>query len=89
MEKMQITYNKLYSIYQKYRKKYKGNPDSKQMFCMWSTSNPPDKIEDTKQIFEIEDTFDISIDDDTCYMLYDMDLDEATFKIEEMINQQC
>jgi len=31
----------------------------------------------------------ISIDDDTCYMLYDMDLDEATFKIEEMINQQC
>ena len=87
MDDQQI-YDKLHRIYQKYRKKYKGNPDSKQMCCVWSTSNPPDEIENSRQILEIEKTFDISIDDDACYLLYDMDLDEAASKIEEMINQQ-
>ena len=31
----------------------------------------------------------ISIDDNTYYILYNINLDEAKFKIEEMINQQC
>jgi hypothetical protein len=88
MAEQQIFHDKLYKIYQKYRKKYKGNPDSKQVCCMWSTTNPPDDIEDSRQILEIEKTFDISIEDEDCYLLYDMDLDEAALKIAEMIKQQ-
>ncbi len=54
MAEQQIVYDKLHRIYQKYRKKYKGNPDSKQICCMWSISSPPDQIEDSIQILEIE-----------------------------------
>lgn len=82
-------YDNLHKIYQKHRKKHKSNPDSKQMCCMWSTQNPPDVIEDTDQIYDIEEVFNISIDDNDCYLIYDMYLDEATLKITEIIKQQC
>jgi hypothetical protein len=89
MEGNQKVYDKLHKLYQKYRKKYKNNSDSKQMCCMWSTTISPDEIHDSKQILDIEKTFDISIGDDACYLLYDMDLDEAARKIEEIIKNQC
>lgn len=83
------TYTKLYKIYKKYQKKYKHNPDSHQMCCMWSTVNPPDTIEDTKPIYEIEKTFEINLDEDEALVLYDMDLDEAAQRIIEIKRGKC
>ena len=84
-----IIYNKLHNIYQKHRKKFKSNPDSKQMCCMWSTSNPPDIIEDTKPFYDIEDAFNITVNGDDCMELYDMELEEAVIKIDDIIKQKC
>ena len=55
---------------------------------MWSILDPPDIIEDTPPFNDIESAFNISIDDDDCLELYDMNLDEATDKIAIMIQNQ-
>ena len=54
------------------------------MCCMWSTVNPPDTIEDTKQIHDIEKAFDIYLDEMEAVELYDMNLDVAAKRIFEM-----
>lgn len=78
------TYEILHKIYNKYRRKYKGNSDSKQMCCMWSTYDPPDIIEGTSPFCDIENAFDICIDEDDALDLYDMNLDEAVKRIIEI-----
>lgn len=55
------------------------------MCCMWSVNNPPDIIEGTPPFLDIEKAFNISINEDECLELYDMELDEATEKISKMI----
>lgn len=80
-------YAKLYQIYKKYQKKYRHNPDSHQMCCMWSTVNPPHILETTKQIHDIEKAFDIHLDEMQAIELYDMKLDEAARRILEMMLQ--
>lgn len=77
-------YKTLLTIYDKHRRKYRGNPDSKQMCCMWSTNNPPDTIIDTQPIYDIEDAFNIKIDEDEAMEIYDMVLDEAVKRIMSM-----
>ena len=79
-----IAYQTLHAIYDKNRQKYRGNPDSKQTCCMWSTNNPPDSLSDTQPIFDIEAAFNIEIDEDEAMEIYDMVLDEAIQKIMEM-----
>lgn len=74
----------LTDIYNRHRRKYKNHPDSKQMCLMWSTNNPPDTIMDTKPIYDIEDAFNIDLDEAMAMELYDMHLDEAAKKIVEM-----
>lgn len=56
---------------------------------MWSTSSPPDTLENTSQIRDIEKAFDIFIDEDSAVELYDMDLDEAARKIMEIQEGKC
>ena len=73
------------TIYQKHRKKHRGNPDSKQMCCMWSTNDPPDVLEDTKPMLDLMEAFDIRIDEDAAIELYDMTLDQAATRIVELI----
>jgi hypothetical protein len=80
-------YEKLFQIFVKYKKRYKNPPRSTQMACMWSIQNPPDIIEDTPPFHEIENAFNIKIDEDDCLELYDMDLSEAVDKIAKMITQ--
>ena len=75
--------------FMKYKKRYKNPPKSKQMACMWSTINPPDIIEDTPPFHDIEEAFDISISEDDCFELYDMELDEAAEKIENILKTKC
>lgn len=79
-----IAYQTLLAIYDKHRRKYRGNPDSKQMCCMWSTNNPPDSLSHTQPILDIEDAFDIKIDENEAMEIYHMVLDEAIKKITEM-----
>jgi len=79
-----ITYQTLYAIYDKHRRKYRGNPDSKQMCCMWSTNNPPDTLLDTQPIYDIENALSIEIDEDKAMKIYDMTLDEAVNALNRM-----
>lgn len=69
---------RLHAIYKKHQAKYKHNPDSKQMCCMWSTRNPPDLLCDTKPIRDIEKAFDIELDEDDAIELYDLTVEEAS-----------
>ena len=79
------TYDILHEIYQKHRRKYRENGDSKQMCCMWSTNDPPDMIECTEPLEDIEAAFNITIDDEDDLMeLYDMFLKDAAKKIIEI-----
>ena len=79
-----IVYESLTAIYEKHRRRYKGNRDTTQMCCMWSTISPPDTIMGTRQLTDIETAFDISIDEDNAMEIYDMELGEAVTKIIEI-----
>lgn len=87
---MNTSYDTVYlaltDIYNRHRRKYKSNRDTKQMCMMWSTINSPGTIVDTKPIYDIEDAFDINLDEFTATILYDMNLDEAANKIVELQN---
>ena len=82
-------YGKLHKIYEKHRKKYNGNFDSKQMCLMWSTNNPPDIIEGTKPIGDIEDAFNVEISDEDSMEIYDMTIEEAAVKLASIIEHKC
>jgi hypothetical protein len=82
-------YETLHRIYQKHRRQYRENGDSKQMCCMWSTDDPPDIIGGTPPFDDIEDAFGIAVDDDAALELYDMHLDEAVDRILEMQRLQA
>jgi len=56
---------------------------------MWSTSSPPDTLEGTRPLCDIEKAFDILIDENIAIEIYDTDLDEATRKIMEMQEGKC
>jgi len=81
-------YNKLHQIYERHRKKYKGNSDSKQMCMMWSTHNPPDIIEGTKPLIDIENAFDVNISEDESMEIYDMTIEEATEKLASILGRK-
>ncbi len=77
-------YKALHRIYDTHRRRYPWNPNSEQMCCMWSTDDPPDILEGTPPLNDMEDAFGIRIDEDSGVELYDMNLDEAAKKIMEM-----
>lgn len=80
-------YKTLHAIYDKFWSNYRENQDSKQMCCMWSTDDPPDVVEGTKPLLEMEETFGVVIDEDAASELYDLRLDEATKKIMELMKR--
>lgn len=88
MDTYKTTYEILHKIYDKYRRRYRKNSDSKQMCCMWSTYDPPDIIEGTEPFCDIENAFNICIGDDALD-LYDMHLDEAAKRIIEIKKKKC
>jgi len=84
MDSFENTYKILYWIYDKHRRKYRENGDSRQMCCMWSTNDPPDDIEGTDPFVDIEKAFGIVIAKDNVFELYDMNLEEAAKRIMEI-----
>ena len=88
METYESIYRKLHEIYNKHRRNHPENGDSKQMCCMWSTNDPPDVIEDTEPFDDIQAAFNIIIDEDDALDLYDMYLEEASKRIEEIQQKQ-
>lgn len=54
---------------------------------MWSTYNPPDKIYECQQMYDIEEEFNIEITVDDALEIYDMKLDEAAEHIIKIINR--
>jgi hypothetical protein len=84
MSTYNAAYNKLHGIYDKHRRNYRENGDSKQMCWMWSTNDPPDQIEDTEPLDDIEAAFNITIDEDDAMDLYDMILEDAAKRIIEI-----
>lgn len=90
MTKLEKTYKALYRIYNKHRGKFCENSyDSEQMCLMWSTNDPPDVIEGTEPFDDIEDAFDICIDEDDALVLYNMQLKEAVKRIVEIQQKKC
>jgi uncharacterized protein YcnI len=83
------TFDALKKRYNKFRKNYRGNPDSGQMCCMWSTSNPPDDIYNSDQIMSIEKEFDVALSEDQALEIYDMNLSDAVIKINPIGQAQC
>jgi|GEM_PF-976850 len=79
---------RLLALYSRHRRKYKGNPDSKQMCCMWSTLNPPDTIENTAPILDLQKEFDIYLNEDGALEFYDLLLPEAAERIIELMRQR-
>jgi hypothetical protein len=77
-------YDALHAIYSRHRRTHRENPDSKQMCCMWSTNDPPDLIEGTEPLCDIEEAFGIQITDDEALELYDMNLAQAARMIVEI-----
>lgn len=88
MKEYDTVYKILHAIYDKYRRRYRGNPDSKQVCCMRSLNRPPDVLCETPQIYEMEKKLGIYIEEDEALMLYDMELDEAARAIVEMKKEQ-
>jgi hypothetical protein len=84
-----IVYEELHRIYETHRRHHPENPDSGQICCMWSTDDPPDIIEGTSPLTDMEHAFDISINEDTSVKLYDSNLDEATKFIIGLRKLQC
>lgn len=86
MSTYKSTYKALHEIYEKHRRNYRENGDSKQMCCMWSTNDPPDVIEDTEPFNDIEAAFNITLDEDgdDALDLYNMDLKDAAKRIIEL-----
>ena len=82
-------YDVLHAIYSKHRRRHRENPDSKQMCCMWSTNDPPDIIEGTEPICDIEDAFGIHISEDEALKIYDMSLDQAARTILQIRDGEC
>ena len=75
--------DKLLKLYKKYNPKSKPNGDS-QMCLLWSTNNPPDVLEGTDQMVDIEEIFDVSITEDEAIEMYDMSLSEALKYIKQL-----
>ena len=88
MSNHESIYQTLHEIYQKHRRHYRENGDSKQMCCMWSTDASPDIIEVTEPFVDIEAALGITIDDEEAFNLYDMVLGEAVLRIMELQKEE-
>ncbi len=78
---------RLLLLFEKYSQSDSGNPNEDSQMCLfWSIKNPPDVLEGTKQIEEIEEEFDINIYEGEAVEMYDMNLREASDYIQTLVS---
>ena len=83
------TLKRLILLFEKYSQNDVGKPDVNSQMCLfWSTANPPDVLEGTKQLEKIEAEFDIDIYESEAVKMYDMNLQEASEYIQILVSSQ-
>lgn len=75
MNKEQII-QALIKIHKKYSGERRSNEDS-QMCTLWSTSNPPDILENTAPFDKLVDVFDYGFSEKEAVEFYDMEIKDA------------
>lgn len=80
-------FKKLCDIYKKYIKQGKPNKDS-QLCQIWPAFDPPDILETTQQLIDLEDSFNIIIEEKDAVEIFDMTLKEASIFIEYLLKKK-
>lgn len=86
MTKNQII-QELIKIHKNFSDERKSNEYS-QMCTLWSTSNPPDVLECTPPLDEIEKVFDFGFTEDEAVEFYDMDIIDAADYIFNILQKE-
>lgn len=81
---MSEIYKKLSEIYKKYHPQDIPSRES-QLGVLWDITDPPENLELTEPLRDIETRFDIEIFEDEAVELFDMNLGEASTFIEKMM----
>jgi len=72
----------LLAIHKKYAKrKSLSSNDQSVLSDLWSTTNPPDVLIESRQADDLTDVFDYSFDEDQLVSLYDMTIAQASIYI--------
>ena len=79
--------DKLYRIYREYVGHIEPGQDS-QLCMIWSADNPPDILQGTLQLENIEETFEIAVNEDDAAEMFDMTLIQASSYIEKLIKKR-
>ncbi len=78
-------FKKLCTIYTKYTSN--KSPSEESQICMlWDINYPPDVLEITEQHQEIEESFNLDIDEDSAVEMFDMNLREASEFLKKLID---
>ena len=71
----------------RYCRVYK-NKDTRQMCCMWSTTDLPDEIFECEQIYDIQNEFDLVLTGEDALEIHNMDFDDAVDFIKKKIDDK-
>jgi len=78
-------YNKICNVYRKHSGDLNPEPTS-QMCLLWSGDDPPDILENTEPLNDLESELNFGIDEDDAVNLFDINLAEATDYLENIIS---
>ena len=85
-----MTVEQIIQTLMRIHKKYSGDrsvtPDS-QMCAIWPIDDPPDVLENTPQLDEIEDALDFGFTEEQAVEFYDMEIDEAAQYMFDVIEE--
>jgi len=76
---------RLMALFEK-RTKSKASPES-QMCYFWSTSNPPDVLQNSRSLDAIDSEFEILLSEDEAVIVYDMNLLDASNYIANIVKE--
>ncbi|MGK0363223.1 MAG: hypothetical protein ACI85O_000267 [Saprospiraceae bacterium] len=74
-------------LHKRYSNSRRSNKES-QMCTLWSTSNPPDILENTRQLIAIEKALGFTFKEDDVFEFYEMEIEEAAVYILDLMNEE-
>ncbi len=80
-------YRKLCKIHKKYVARRKVTNETC-LFEIWPTDDPPDELEGTPQLEDIEEAVGITIEEEDAVKIYDMNFKDASEYIKKLVNCQ-